>query len=285
MSDSGPTTRKRRLGQLLRQLREDARKRVEDAQNRLRCSQSKISRIENGRVQIKLAELELLLAFYRASDEDRDTALAMWEETQQPGVRLDLDALPLFLRSFVRAEAEASEILALQPILVPGLLQTERYARAVHESGPSADASLVGRRVAVRLARQARITSPDPVRFHAVIDEAAIRRVIGGAVLMHEQLAHLVALARRDNVTLQIAPFGAGAYGTMSGPFTVLRYPDPNDPPAVYVEYSAGGDWVEDRNDVLLFERTFSEAANIALGPTDSVALIKEFVSNLGGEL
>lgn len=274
------TTRRRRLGQLLRTMRETADRSTDDACLRLRCSQPKISRIETGQTLPKIADLEILLAFYGANDEDRDRAIALWEEAREPAAHLDyVTLLPARMRGFSRLEAEASEILTFQPLAAPGLLQTEDYACALHVADQRfCPAEMVNSQVAARMARQRRLNEPDPPMLHAVMGEGVIHTAVGGPVVLRSQLAHLLDMAQRPNVTIQVVPFSGGAYGTMSGPFTILRFPDKDDPPSVYLEYAGGGAWAESKVDMERLSATFADAAKVALSAEETIRFIRRVV-------
>jgi len=271
---SGSPTRRRRLGELLRNLREAAGTPVDDVRKRLRCSQSKISRIETGRVPVNIAELELLLAFYGASEPDRDRAIAMWEESMEPTAHLDyLKALPARMRGYSRLEAEASLIQTLQPIVMPGLLQIEDYARALHLADRRfCPAEIIDSQIAARMARQRRLT--EPFELHAVIGESVIRTPIGGPVVQRSQLRHLLDMAQRPNITIQVVPFNAGAYGSMSGAFTILNFSDQEDLPSVYLEYTGGGAWAETPAAVERFGEAFADAAEAALSTQETIRFL-----------
>ena len=281
---SGSPTRRRRLGELLRNLREAADKPVDDVRQRLRCSQSKISRIETGRVPVNIAELELLLAFYGASSEDRDRAIAIWEEAMEPTAHLDyLKALPARMRGYSRLEAEASLIQTLQPIVVPGLLQIEDYAVALHLADRRfCPAEIIDSQIAARMARQRRLTER-PLNLHAVIGEAVIRTAVGGPVVQRSQLRHLLDMAKRPNITIQVVPFSAGAYGTMSGAFTILNFADQEDPPSVYLEYAGGGAWAETPAAVERFGGTFADAAGVALSARETIRFVQRVLEESNG--
>ncbi|KAA2266987.1 helix-turn-helix domain-containing protein [Solihabitans fulvus] len=281
-TQSGPTKRKRRLGQLLRSLREEREISVDAVMERLHCSDATVSRFETGKVLIKHSDLEILLAFYTVDDEIRTRALDMWEDAAQRGKQPEfLNALPRKFRSYVKLEAEASRGLFLQPLLVPGLLQTEPYSHAVHTADQFVAPEGVDKSVAARVSRQRLLTGRDPLHLHAVIDEAVIRRVIGGPDIMREQLQRLLELGEWPNVTIQVLPFGAGAIGTMSGPVTILEFPDPEDPPNVYLEHPAGGEWVEDPDAVSGFMSVFDGAVAAALSASESAALISAAIADL----
>ncbi|WP_053722480.1 DUF5753 domain-containing protein [Saccharothrix sp. NRRL B-16348] len=282
---SGPTKRRRRLGQLLRTLRDERSVSVEAVMERLHCSDATVSRFETGKSLIKHSDLEVLLEFLSADDGTRRQAFEMWADASQTGRQPEyLNALPRKFRAYVRLEAEASRGLFLQPLLVPGLLQTEDYARAIHTADKFVPREGIEKSVAARVSRQRVLTGPDPLQVHAVVDEAVVRRVIGGTAVMRKQLERLLELGQQPNVTIQILPFGVGAIGTMSGPVTILEFPDPEDPPNVYLEHPAGGEWVEAPSAVADFISVFDGAASVALSASESTDLISAAIADLGSE-
>ncbi len=169
------------------------------------------------------------------------------------------------------------------PFVVHGLLQTERYARALMDAahrfrppGASVDAAITA-----RLARQQRLTEQEPLKLHVILDESVIMRVTGGAEVMREQLEHLLVMAERETITVQVVPYVVGAYGTMAGDCTIVTYPEPADSPNVYLEYTAGGNWVEDQEDVEKFLGFFRDTAEAALSPEETVRLINDRIGTL----
>lgn len=278
----GPAKRKSRLGKTLRELREKAEKDSASVEERLRCSQAKVSRIERGATLIKLGELETLLAFYEVDDDTRSAVLSMWEDAAQPSKKVEgLSELPRRMRTLVKLQNESSAIKHLQQLVVPGLLQTDEYATAVHEADKFVPAEAVARSVAIRLRRQRVLEEPDPPRFHVVLDEAVILRIVGGPDVMARQLEHLIHLNGRGNITIQVHPFTAGAYGTMSGQVMILEFPDDEDPASVYLEYPAGGEWVEDPASVETFRTVFDEAVKASLSASETNALISARIAEL----
>jgi hypothetical protein len=275
---ASPTRAKKRLGRFLTELRERAGRTLIDAATELKMSDSTTSRHESGLVVPIWSTVLTLLRFYGASDEEQATAARLWDDVNDdaPPVRLPVGATKAF-RRLVSAEREAGSLRILESSVVPGLLQTERYVRAVnvkaHYHTPDGQ---VESYVQARLNRQRRLDGPDPLAVHAVLDEAAIRREVGGPEVMREQLAHLLVVGAWPHITLQVIAFGVGSYGTMSGSSWIIGYPDADDPAGVYLEYPAGGAWVEDVGDVQRFVTMFDDAAQLALRPPDTADLIRE---------
>jgi transcriptional regulator with XRE-family HTH domain len=278
----GPAKRKSRLGKRLRELREKAGKDSASVEARLRCSQAKVSRFERGGVLISLGELETLLAFYEVDEDTRTAVLSMWEDARVPSKKVEgLSELPRRMQTLVKLQNEASVIKYLQPLVVPGLMQTEEYATAIHEADEFIPEESVARSVAIRLRRQQIMEEPRPPQFRVVLDEAVIRRVVGTQESMARQLERIIHLNERDNVTIQVRPFTAGAYGTMSGAVTILEFPDEEDPASVYLEYPAGGEWVEDPASVASFESVFDDASRTSLSASETNELISARIAEL----
>jgi hypothetical protein len=276
-----PTRCKKRLGAFLLNTRERAGKTAIEAAAELKQdTPSTVNRYEAGEVLANWGTVRTLLDFYGANTEEFDQASRLWEDARvEPrSVRLPSGA-PRAYRKLVNAEQrEAVRERELAPSVVPGLLQTQRYAQALLESGHRFHRLTTRPQdvLAARMRRQKPLEGEDPLAVHALIDEAAIRRLVGGADVMREQLAQLLVVAEKPNITLQVVPFAAGAYGTMNGSCIILDYPEPDDPPGVYLEYPAGGAWVEDLDDVNRFTTMFDDVAQLALSPADTTDLIHD---------
>jgi transcriptional regulator with XRE-family HTH domain len=235
----GPTVLRILLGAQLRRLREGQRITLEEAGKRIRASHSKISRLETGRVGFKDRDITDLLTLYGVVDEEeRDILRALARRANAPGWWHDYsDVLPHWFEAYVGLEEVATQIRAYEVQFVPGLLQTEDYARAVtllgHDGAPPRE---IERRVRLRMARQSVLDRDDPPNLWAVIDEAVLRRPAGSPAVMHGQLRHLAELAERPNVTIQIIPFQAGGHSAAGGPFSILRFAEPDLPDIVYLE-------------------------------------------------
>jgi transcriptional regulator with XRE-family HTH domain len=272
-----PTRRKRRLGQLLERLRLDADRSLADVAELLRISDSTVSRYETGKIRPGWPAIQAMLGYYGVGDEVRAEAAVLWEDAGERSLTaVAPTGSPPAFRAFLRAEAEADVERTLESVVVPGLLQTAAYARAINLAGQDFYSALARpeRYVSARISRQIRLGGEAPMTFHAVMDEAVCRREIGGPEVMIEQLQHLIEMASQPNVTLQIVPYKAGAYGVMSGGFTIIAYADEEDPPLVYLEHAAGGSLVENEADVVRFQEQFAVAARHALSPDETVDLL-----------
>jgi Domain of unknown function (DUF5753) len=190
--------------------------------------------------------------------------------------------LPNPYEVYIGLEAGAASIRNFEPIVVPGLLQTEDYARATFSNGPrELDVDEVQRRVEVRLARQEILARDDRPRLWAMIDEAVIHRVVGSVSVMRGQLRHLAESAQQVKTTVQVVPYRAGAHAGTTGPFVILDFPEPTDPAVVYVETLAGDIYLEEHSDVNRYTLAFDRLLAAALHPDDSMQLIERLASTL----
>jgi transcriptional regulator with XRE-family HTH domain len=234
----GPTVQRLVLGSQLHRLRESRGISAEQAAEAIRGSHSKISRMEHGRVGFKERDVADLLTLYGVTDnEERAALLNLAREANTPGWwHAYSDILPSWLEPFVGLEAAASVIRTYQIQFVPGLLQTEAYARALIRQGSATSDEEIARRSELRASRQEILRRPDAPQLWVVIDEAALRRPVGSRDIVREQLQHLIEVADHPAVTLQIMPFNAGAHPAMGGPFTILRFAEPDLADVVYIE-------------------------------------------------
>jgi transcriptional regulator with XRE-family HTH domain len=250
---SGPTVLRILLGSQLRRLREAKGVTRDDAGYTIRASGSKISRMELGRVSFKERDVEDLLDLYGVDEEEAKALIALARQANSPGWwHKYSDVLPDWFQVYVGLEEAALLIRLYEVQFVPGLLQTADYARAVIRLGlPSASADEVERRVGLRLARQEVLKkeSGGP-RLWAVVDEAALRRPIGGGEVMRAQLVRLIEAAREPNITLQVVPFRSGGHAAEAGAFTIMRFPEVDLPDVVYLEHLTSALYLDKREDV-----------------------------------
>jgi transcriptional regulator with XRE-family HTH domain len=234
----GPTVQRLVLGSQLHRLRESRGITAEQAAEAIRGSHSKISRIEHGRVGFKARDVADLLTLYGVTDaEERAALLNLAKEANARGWwHAYSDILPLWAESYVGLEAAASVIRTYQIQLIPGLLQTEGYARALIRQGSAATEEEIARRGELRASRQEILRRPDAPQLWVVVDEGALRRPVGSREVVREQLEYLAEVAEHPAVTLQILPFSAGAHSAMGGPFTILRFAEPDLADVVYIE-------------------------------------------------
>lgn len=272
----GPTVRRRRLSSELRRLREAADLTIDEVADKLECSASKISRIETGHVGVTPRDARDMLELYGVVGDAREALVQLSREARTRGWWHAYSEV--FTGAFVGLEADASSLRAFQALLVPGLLQTEAYARAVIRAmRPDITDTELDRRVTARLARQRLLTEPSPPEYWAVVDEAVLHRMVGGPEVMAEQLARLLELAALPHVTIQVVPFGTGAHPGMEGPFVILGFPEQADPDVVYVDATNSGHYLEVPADVRRYALMFDHLRAAALKPDDSVDLIATF--------
>jgi hypothetical protein len=249
----GPTVRRMLVGAQLRRLRTEAGISPEQAGEAIRASEWKIYRLENGQVGFKERDFVDLLRLYGVTDPDEvANAVTLALQANAPGWWHHYgDLLPQWFRAYVDLESAATLIRTYEGQLVPGLLQTEDYLRAmIGGARPDTSPEETQRRVALRLTRQTLLTRADAPRLWAVVDEAALRRPVGGAEVMRAQLERLIDAAKLPNVTLQILPLAVGAHPAMVGAFSILRFADRELPDVVYVEHLTNALYLDRREEV-----------------------------------
>ncbi|MFJ3667567.1 helix-turn-helix domain-containing protein [Streptomyces sp. NPDC090106] len=266
------------LGSQLRRLREARGITREAAGYSIRASESKISRMELGRVSFKTRDVEDLLTLYGITDEqERASLLSLAREANVAGWWHSYsDVLPSWFPTYVGLEGAASLIRAYEVQFVHGLLQTEQYARAVVRRGmKGASESEVEKRVAVRLERQKYLVSENAPDFHIVLDEAALRRPYGDREVMRGQLQHLIEMSERANIRLQVMPFSFGGHSGESGAFAVLSFPDTDLSDVVYMEQLTSALYLDKREDVAQYEKALGELQRDSLGTDESRDLLR----------
>lgn len=276
--EQNPTLRSRRLAVELMRRREASGLSREEAARQLEWSTSTIFRIETGRSRPQPGNVRVLLDLYGVAGAERDGLIQLSREARQPGWWHSFrDVLPNPYGVYIGLEGGAASIRNFEPVVVPGLLQTEEYARAMFKGGPAElEREDVERRVEVRLARQQILTRDDRPRLWAVIDEAVIHRLVGGPAVMRAQLKHLIDTTEQGKTTIQVVPYRAGAHAGTTGPFVILDFHEPTDPEVVYVETLAGDIYLEERADVNRYTLAFDRLLAAALHPNDSVRLIEQ---------
>jgi transcriptional regulator with XRE-family HTH domain len=269
------------LGQELRRLRELKGMTAEEVAERLLVSQSKISRLENGRRSISQRDVRDLCGVYEVEDHRIvDSLMQMAKDSRQQGWWHAFGDIPYSV--YIGLETDAASLRVYEPQVVPGLLQTRSYAEALITGAlPESGTTDIEKRVSVRLRRQERIKdSEHPLRLWVVIDEAALRRLIGDRNLMREQLEHLVELSQLPHVTVQVLPFEMGAHPGINGQYAVLEFPDASDSSVVYIEGVTSDLYLEKANDVqkysVMYEHLRAQALN--------VDQTRQFIENIAKE-
>jgi len=281
---SAPTVRLRRLAAELRRLREAAGLTQEDVSERTGKDRSTLYRLENAQQRPQRSTLMQLLDLYGVYQPRRSELLTVLREAGQRGwMQPYRSDLPETYSDYIGFEAEARSISNYESLFVPGLLQTEDYARAVIRGTlPHASAEQVENRVAARMERQELLTREDPPQLWAIMDEAAVRRLVGGRAVLREQLARIREASALPNVTAQVIPYDAGAHPGMLGTFIVLEFPDPADQSLVYLESMAGGLFLEDDTEIRRYILMAEHLRAAALRPDQSAALLAAIAQELG---
>src|SRR5215813_15250711 len=280
----GPTVLRMMLGGQLHRFREAAGVTPDRAGYEIRASRSKISRMENGRVGFKERDVADLLTLYGITDEQvRGSMLSLARQANAPGWWSKYgDVLADWFEAYLGLEAAASVIRTFELQFVHGLFQTEAYARAVtllgHRATPAEE---IDRRVSLRLKRQDLLTVPDPPRVWSVIDEAALRRPVGGRAAMRAQLQHLAEVAGLPNVTIQVVPFGSGGHAAASGSFSILRFAEPELPDVVYIEQLTTALYLEKPEDVDSYMEVMNHLSTQALTPAETARFLAEITREI----
>ena len=280
---TSPTVRQRELGKRLRELRNQKSLTVEDVAAKLLCSATKISRLETGARRPSLRDVRDLCELYNVdvstSAEFMELARASREPvwwTQYEDLNLD----PL-----IGLEQEASAITCYSTYYMPALLQTADYAQAIIQAvAPKMNLDILQQRVEARLRRQQLLETDNSPRYRVLLDEAVLRRRVGGPTLMAAQLDKVLEAVRRDNAIIQIIPFDAGAYPAADGYFVLLEFDDPNLAPVVYVEGLTGNQYLERKADVARYRESVESMRDSALSPRDSLSLMNELQKNYVSE-
>jgi transcriptional regulator with XRE-family HTH domain len=278
-----PSVRARQLAAELRRLRDAATLTGEEAAAGLGWSPSKISRIETGQTAASPADLRRLLDLYDVSGTTRDRLELLGQSAGQRGWwDAYADTLGPEYTALIALEAEAESVRWYSPMLVPGLLQTEDYAREVVRSGLLiAPPGEVERRVQVKMTRQRALTKDGPLQLSLVLDEAAVLRQVGSPQVMRAQLAHLAGMAARPNVVIQVLPLAAGPHPATAGEFTILSFATLAAPDVVYLENMTSDLYVEREGDVYRYAMAFDRLRALALTPDESTALISARVDTI----
>jgi transcriptional regulator with XRE-family HTH domain len=267
-SNVNPTVRRRRLGQELRKLREAKNMTAEQVAERLLVSQSKISRLENGRRSISQRDVRDLCGVYEVEDERMvDSLMQMAKDSRQQGWWHAFGDIPYSV--YIGLETDAESLRMYESQIIPGLLQTPAYAEAVISGAmPESAPADIEKRVTVRTRRQDRIRDEErPLRLWAVIDEGALHRIVGSRQLMVDQLEHLIEQSHLPHVTVQVIPFEMGAHPGISGQYSILEFPDTSDSSVVYIEGVTSDLYLEKAQDVgkysVMYEHLRAQALNV----------------------
>jgi transcriptional regulator with XRE-family HTH domain len=283
MAAPSPTVRRKRLTSELRRLREEAGLTCEDVGQRLECSGTRISRMETGRIGARPGDVRELLEIYGVTGAEAESLVQLARDARRKGWWHSYGTvLPPWFEVYVGLESAAARLRDFQPLVVPGLLQTEDYARAVLQAAPQAGRSTdIDRQVALRMQRQAILDQASPPQAWVVLSEGVLRVPVGGPAVMCAQLRRLAQLAERPNLTLQVLPFSTAAHGQPISPFTILEFADAADPAVVYLEHLTGSLLLEDEDEVLRYRAVFDHLRAEALGAGDTAGLIARAAASL----
>jgi transcriptional regulator with XRE-family HTH domain len=279
---ASPSLRRRRLAAELRKLRDQSGLSIGDVADKLGWPGSRISRIETRQLGITAADLRKLLDVYGVEEQE------YWDDLAELARRANergwwqsysRTVIPSEYGDLITLETEAASIRVYQPELVPGLLQTAGYARAVIRAGRKSDtAADIDRRVEVRLERQHILSRSQPPRVHVVLNEAVLRRRVGGHEVMREQLDYLMADRDPPNVTIQVLPFEAGAHPAMVGPFTMMNFLDPSDLGVVHLEHPTTSLFLETAEELRAYEEIWDDLQSGAYAPDDTKTFLRTYV-------
>lgn len=278
-----PSMRRRRLAAELRRLRAEANLSIEETAGKLKWPGSKVSRIENRQVGVSPRDLRKLLDLYHLEDRAyREELLEMGRRATERGwwQSYGSGVVPRAYANLIGLEAEAATIRSYEPELVPGLLQTADYARAVTRAGRPVDTTAeIERRVEVRLERQEVLirTDPPPPKVSVVLNEGVLARRVGGPEVMRAQIEHLMRERDQANITIQILPFSAGEHPAMLGPFYMLTFLDPADTGAVHIENITWSHALEKPEDIRAYEEVWDAIQAKAVSPADSRAIMRAY--------
>ena len=278
-----PTVRRKRLGIELRRIREAAGLTCEEVGRRLDCSGTRISRLETGKIGVRPGDVRELLDVYGVSGPEADALVQLAREARRKGWWHTYNrVLPPWFEAYLGLEGEATRLRDFQPLVIPGILQTEDYARAVLRAAPSAgSAGEVDRAVSLRMERQAILDRADPPDLWVVLSESVLRVQADEPGVMRGQLRRLADAAERNHVTLQVLPFHTSAQVQPISPFTILEFADAADPVVVYLEHLTGSLFLEEHDEVQRYTVVFDHLRAESLGVRQSIDLIARLAAEL----
>lgn len=280
-----PTVRLRRLAAELRRLRSASELSREQVSEQTDVNEGTLYRLETARARPQRRTLVALLDLYQVGKPLRDDLIELARTADGQGwLRPYHSELPEEYAAYISFEAEARSVRNYESLFVPGLLQTEDYARAVIAGTlPMASPTEVEQRVQARMERQELLTAERRLELWAIVDEAALRRTVGGVHVMQAQLRHLIEAADQPNVTFQVIPFGAGAHPGMPGSFVYMEFGEPTDPELVYVDTLAGDLFLEADADLRRYSQMFNHLRASALSPAQTTDMISTIAEELKG--
>jgi transcriptional regulator with XRE-family HTH domain len=283
VTGSSPTVRQRELGKRLRELRNERGMTVEDVADKLLCSATKISRLETGARRPSLRDVRDLCALYEVDESTSADFMSLARGAREQGWWTQYEDLNL--DPYIGLEQEATAITCYSTYYMPGLLQTEDYARTIIKAiAPKMDPAIHQQRVEVRMRRQQRLDNANRPRYRVLLDEAALRRRVGGPALMAAQLSNILQTARSDKAIIQVITFDAGAHAAADGNFVLLEFEDSNLSPVIFIEGLTGNQYFERAADIARYREAVEYLRDSALSPRNSLSLITELKKAYEGE-
>ena len=278
-----PTVRLRRLAAELRTLRTSSGLTRDAVVERTGINVATLYRIEHARVRPQTRTLRTLLDLYGADEQQQADLVALLRDARQRGwLHAYQSELPEQYTTYIGFEGEARSVWNYESLFVPGLLQTEDYARAVIRAGlPSASRDDIEPRVEVRMQRQDVLHNDNPLELWGIVDEAALLRQVGGRAVMHAQLSHLLEASELPNITLQVIPFSVGAHAGMPGSFVFMQFTEASIPDVIYLDSMAGDLFLEAEADVRRYRLAFEHLRAVAVSPDASRALVAALVADM----
>ncbi|WP_243790885.1 helix-turn-helix transcriptional regulator [Saccharopolyspora gloriosae] len=273
MSITGPPVARLQLGRLLRDMRESCGKTQEQAAIALECTKPKISKIETGKATIGPGDVRLLIDCYGVAGDSADTVLQLARQARKRNhIRV-----PDWAQRFVAMESIAATISTYESELVPALFRTPEYTKAAGlAADPRRDADELERLATINADRQQVLTGDQPPMLDVVLNEAVLRRHVGGSAVMHKQLAHLRDLTERPNITVRVLPFGTGAHAAMGTAFQLLRFEQPTPGSLVYIENLINADYLDGPAQTDWYDAAFTRLGAAALSPADTATFLDE---------
>ncbi|MGW4751825.1 helix-turn-helix domain-containing protein [Streptomyces chartreusis] len=274
-----PTVGQVVLGKRLQELREASGLGREEAARALRVTAATVRRMETAEVALKIPYVQVLLETYGVPDDEAEAFVSLAEEANQPGWwQRYHDVLPDWFSLYVSLEGAARIVRSYEPHFVPGLLQTEEYARAVLEAGTIGQTGpeTIERHVSLRMERQRLLERQDPPHLWVIMDETVLLRPVSGGEVMREQLDKLLEFAERDRVTLQIAEFASGPHPGTYAPFTLFRFAEPELPDMVYTEYLSGALYLDSRKEVAAHLEVLDHMSTAAASAERTKKILRE---------
>ncbi len=278
-----PTVASARLASELRSKRADAGLSQEAVAEQMGWAESKLYRIENDKSRVLIRDVKRLLDLYGVTGREEQALLELARQAREPDWWHQYSgAIPEWFQVYVMLESAASHLFGYESEFVPGFMQTDGYTRAIMSTAPTRDDDEeIENKIKVRANRRVRLTGDNPLNVWLVLNEAVIRRMVGGRQVMREQIEHLISLARRRNVTLQVLPFDTGEHAAMHGMFYLLKFPTPGDPDKVYLEQQIGALYTQKPHEVERYALSFDHLRARALGPDQTIEMLRSVAVEL----